>query len=146
MSAPQLEELSLERCVQLLGATSIGRIAMVVDRYPIVFPVNYRLVNDADPWLVIRTRPGGMIDRTQSHVAFEIDGFDTGHKAGWSVLVRGGVRSLTESDKETVALIDPHPWLRAERSLWIGIQPLTITGRNLRSDVVEWEFHPAAYL
>jgi len=54
MSAPQgaeteaeawLEELSLEACRYLLRAANVGRIAfMAADKYPVVFPVNYRMI------------------------------------------------------------------------------------------------------
>ena len=146
MTSSSIEELSLERCLQLLGSHSVGRIAVVVDRFPIVFPVNYRLVTDPEPYLAIRTRPGGSVDRSASHVAFEIDGIDAAAHTGWSVLVRGGVRELADDDAEVRSLIDPHPWLLDERDRWLAVQPLTITGRMLLGDAAEWSFQAAAYL
>ena len=36
------EELSLTECLELLGARRFGRVAVVVDGHPIMFPINYR--------------------------------------------------------------------------------------------------------
>jgi nitroimidazol reductase NimA-like FMN-containing flavoprotein (pyridoxamine 5'-phosphate oxidase superfamily) len=145
MDAIQLEELSSERCVERLRDGTVGRIAVVQDGYPIVVPVNYRVVGEPDLWLVIRTRPGGVIEQSSARVAFQIDGIDPEHKEGWSVLVRGALRGLTDDSPEVRAHIDPHPWLSQERDLWLAIQPLTITGRALHAGAPEWTYHPAAH-
>ena len=143
---PATEELPLDRCLQLLGSYSVGRISVVVDRFPVIFPVNYRLVVDPEVWLVIRTRPGGMIDHSTAHVAFEIDEFNVEQRTGWSVLVRGGLRELVDDDTEVRALIDPHSWLLEERDRWLAVQPLTITGRTLRGNFEHWAYPDIAYL
>jgi nitroimidazol reductase NimA-like FMN-containing flavoprotein (pyridoxamine 5'-phosphate oxidase superfamily) len=142
----QFEELSNDRAVELLVAGTVGRIAVVQDGYPIVVPVNYRVVTEPDLWLVIRTRHGGLIEQSSARIAFQIDSIDTTHQQGWSVLVRGALRALTDDSPEVRAHIDPHPWLTAERDLWLAIQPLTITGRVLHRGTPEWAFHPGAYL
>lgn len=111
-----------------------------------MFPVNYRLVLDDDPWILLRSSPGGSIDRSESHVAFEIDGFNSKDRSGWCVLVRGGVRPLTEAELETARALDPDPWFEEGRDLWLGIWPLSITGRQLHNDVAEWHYHASAYL
>jgi pyridoxamine 5'-phosphate oxidase-like protein len=65
-------------------ATRVGRIAVVVDEFPIVLPVNYRLIEAGGvTWVAIRTRPGNVIDRASMRTAFEIDGIDTVHHEGW---------------------------------------------------------------
>ncbi len=146
MTEARFEELSYSRCVELLSAFSVGRIAVVVDRFPIIFPVNYRVVNAPDPWLAIRTRRHSPIDRGEGHVAFEIDSIDTKHQQGWSVLVRGGIRDLAQQTQAVKAEIDSQPWTGDERDVWLAVQPLTITGRALHHSTVDWEFDLAAYL
>src|SRR5947208_16112754 len=44
-----LEELSYENCMGLLRQGVVGRIAVVVDQFPVVLPVNYRLVETSGP-------------------------------------------------------------------------------------------------
>lgn len=102
-----LEELSLEVCLGLLRVTAVGRIAVIVDEFPIVLPVNYRLVETSGrTWLAVRARPGNVLDRASMHAAFEIDGIDPVHQQGWSVLVRG-----------TLQHVDPKPPISAPASI-----------------------------
>ena len=85
-----LEELPLDECLAQLRQWSVGRIAVVVNEFPVILPINYRLVEaDGIAWIAVRTRPGNVIDRAPMHAAFEIDGLDSYHQGGWSVLVRG---------------------------------------------------------
>ena len=81
MTDAWLEVLSDEECVALLRTNSVGRIAFEVDGIPAVLPINYRLV-EALPkfWIALRTRPGNIIDRPQTLVAFEIDLIDPVHR------------------------------------------------------------------
>ena len=51
-----IESLSVAECVSLLRANSFGRIAFVVDDYPIVIPVNFRLAMlGGRTWIALRT-------------------------------------------------------------------------------------------
>src|SRR4051794_23972621 len=86
----ELEVLPLDGCLALLRAHTVGRVAVVVNEFPIVLPVNYKLVETGGPvWVALRTRPGNVIDRASKPVAFEIDRIDSSEHEGWSVLVRG---------------------------------------------------------
>jgi nitroimidazol reductase NimA-like FMN-containing flavoprotein (pyridoxamine 5'-phosphate oxidase superfamily) len=49
MTEAWLEELSYDECLDLLRANSVGRIAVVVEEFPVVLPVNYRLVEARGP-------------------------------------------------------------------------------------------------
>ena len=90
MSDAQLETLSVDECLALLRGQSVGRVAVVHNEFPIVLPVNYRLVETTGPtWVALRTRPGNVIDHAPMPVAFEIDRIDITEQEGWSVLVRG---------------------------------------------------------
>ena len=146
MTDAWLEELDVDQCVDLLRHARVGRLASVVDGFPVVVPVNYRLVDGSVPWIVVRTRPGGVIEQGFTHVGFEIDGIDAYRQDGWSVLVRGTLRRLTGADATSRDDVDPAPWLEADRDAWLAIEPLTITGRRLHGAHAEWVFHAAAYL
>lgn len=62
--ASPLEELSPEDCLMQLGLGTVGRLAMVIDDYPLVVPVNYRLLSDAEGAAILfRTGLGSSVDR-----------------------------------------------------------------------------------
>ena len=147
MSGPGLEELPLEECLRLLRAGSVGRIAFSVDDFPVVFPVNYRLVETSAPtWIALRTRPGNVIDNAPLATAFEIDSIDDQHHLGWSVLVRGTLEHVDPDAAGFRERFDPDPWLGAERESWLAIVPFAITGRRLLPAEQVWAFHQRAYL
>ncbi len=130
-----------------LGLGTVGRLAMMIDDYPLVVPVNYRLLDDAaGVGIVFRTGPGSAIDRAPAHVAFEIDGIDHPHHQGWSVVVRGDLHHLDASEIEVMSRnVDPRPWLD-ERTEWLVLRPMSITGRRLRAAEPEWRLRPEGYL
>ena len=122
MSAAEtwLEELSYEDCLALLRQGAVGRVATVVDKFPIVLPVNYRMA--------------------------EIDSIDPSQHQGWSVLVRGTLQHVDPDAAGFRARFDPEPWMTAERDAWLVIEPFSITGRRLHAAEREWPFLSTAYL
>jgi nitroimidazol reductase NimA-like FMN-containing flavoprotein (pyridoxamine 5'-phosphate oxidase superfamily) len=147
MAQAWLDELSLEECLELLRASSIGRIAFISDHWPVVFPVNYRLVEVSErTWIALRTRPGNVIDRAPVNVAFQIDGLGPMYDEGWSVLVRGTLHRVDPDAAAFRERFDPQPWILEERDAWFVVEPFAITGRRLHAPEPEWAFHPEAYL
>jgi len=147
-----LDDISLEECLSLLRDGQVGRIAVVLDEFPVVLPVNYRLVEttgretSARTWIALRTRPGNVIDRAPTNVAFEIDAIDAGTRQGWSVLVRGTLHHVDPDAADFRERFDPQSWLTTEREAWLVIEPFAISGRRLRAEEPEWAFHPRGYL
>ena len=142
-----LDELSLGECLRFLAGNHIGRIAVVVDQYPLVFPVNYRFIDRVvdGPMLVVRARRGGSVSEGDGHVGFQIDGIDATVGAGWSVLVRGVVQRVDAAELADIPFADPHPWAPG-RDEWLVITPIAITGRRLIAGDSGWGFHPLGYL
>jgi Pyridoxamine 5'-phosphate oxidase len=147
MSHAELEVLSLDECLALLRGDVVGRVAVVDDMFPVVLPVNYKLVETRGPvWVAIRTRPENVIDHPGMPAAFEIDGYSITEQEGWSVLVRG---TLDHVDPDRGGLWeghDPQPWFDSERDAWLAIEPVSVTGRRLRSPQPQWAFHLRGYL
>jgi len=136
-----LEEIPFEDCLQLLRVAAVGRISVLVDTYPVVLPINYRLVEtSAREWIAIRTRAGNVIDRAPMNAAFEIDGIESAHRQGWSVLVRGTLQHVDPDAADFREHFDPHPWLADERDSWMVIEPFSITGRRLLEAEPDWTF------
>jgi uncharacterized protein len=135
-------ELGAAECLQLLASCDIGRIAVVHEGYPVVFPVNYRLVRiDGNPAIALRTRPGNTIDHVDERVGFEIDGVDAARDGGWSVLVRGHLLAVDEAEQ-----LDSHPLLSGERDAWRIVTPTLVTGRRVATIEDRWPFLPSGYL
>jgi nitroimidazol reductase NimA-like FMN-containing flavoprotein (pyridoxamine 5'-phosphate oxidase superfamily) len=147
MSDAHLEVLSLDDCVALLRGHTVGRVAVMDGEFPVVLPVNYQLVEtSAAVWVALRTRPGNVIDQPSMPAAFEIDGFNITEEEGWSVLVRGTLQRVNPDSGDFRERFDPHPWLDDERDAWLLIEPVSITGRLLRSPQPAWAFHLRGYL
>jgi nitroimidazol reductase NimA-like FMN-containing flavoprotein (pyridoxamine 5'-phosphate oxidase superfamily) len=122
------ELISEEHCWELLDGAVVGRLGVVVDGAPEIFPVNYATDQRS---IVFRTGSGNkLVGLTQSaRVAFEVDEIDADRRLGWSVLVKGRAAVTTEQPA------DAHPdlWIPAERPVWIRITPSEVTGRRIWS-------------
>jgi nitroimidazol reductase NimA-like FMN-containing flavoprotein (pyridoxamine 5'-phosphate oxidase superfamily) len=147
VSEPWLEVLSYDECVSLLRAHHVGRIGFDAEGVPAILPVNYRLVEAVGRvWVALRTRPGNILDRASMHVAFQIDDVNVPEHQGWSVLVRGTLHHLDADIPWVRERFDAEPWLGADRTSWLVVDPFEISGRRLHADAPEWAFHVRAYL
>ena len=133
--------------MDLLLSHAVGRVAVIVNGFPVVLPVNYRVAqHSGGTWIALRTRPGGLMDRAPQPVALEIDGVDPAREQGWSVLVRGSLLHVDPEAGDFRSRFDPEPWLTEDRDAWLIIEPFDISGRRLRRGDAEWPFSPDAYV
>lgn len=128
-----LEEIPEEECLALLQGQEVGRLVVVRDGAPVAFPVNYTLDGRT---VAVRTDPGTKLDwGTLGPVAFEVDDIDRATHQGWSVLVQGTGRDVTEGvDAWSQGLRSSplQPWAAGGKDHWIAIASPTITGRRIR--------------
>jgi len=126
-----LGELAEEECLDLLASHEVGRVGVVVDDQPLVFPVNYALEGR---WIVVRTGMGMLLHGAAfAHVAFEIDHFDTVRRSGWSVMVQGMAHDITDAvdrTSERLQTVDVLPWAPGSKPRLLRIDPRIITGRR----------------
>lgn len=135
-------DLTLPECMTLLTSRRLGRLAVVDDGCPVVFPVSYLITKmDGTPVIAFRTRPGNSLDHVGTMAGFQIDEFDPARDGGWSVLVRGTLQRV-----EPDARFDSRPIVEEERDAWRVLVPRTITGRRVSADPDRWPFWPEAYL
>jgi hypothetical protein len=108
-----LEVLGRDECLRLLATATIGRVGLSSAALPSVLPVNFRLVGDR---VLFRTSPGSKLDGATRNavVAFEVDDFDLIEHTGWSVVVIGVARELSEDE---LADLDPRDRVRVAR--WV---------------------------
>lgn len=140
-------DLTYDQCLELLRGQQVGRLAMVADDQPIILPVNYRVVQiDSILWIAIRTRPGNELDQPGVRCAFEIDGYDTDRRRGWSVLVRGTLQRVDPDAAGFRERFDPEPWLAEDRESWLVVEAYRVTGREVTGTEPAWAFVTEAYL
>ena len=126
----RLTDLPAGECRDLMGSTSVGRVAFVDEDGPVVLPVNYVLDGET---VLFRTSPHNAIARhvDGSTVAFEVDDFDDYTQSGWSVLVRGTARFVPPHEPPEFGALQPFPWVDGVRNLVVRISPVSVSGRRV---------------
>jgi hypothetical protein len=112
-------------------------LAVSVQGRPRIFPVNYVLDDDV---VVFRSDPGTKLDgATLAWVAFEIDHVDVSLKQGWSVVVQGVGRYITDAiDRESERRrgLPLEAWAPGDKEHWVEIIDPEISGRRLSTVTV----------
>jgi nitroimidazol reductase NimA-like FMN-containing flavoprotein (pyridoxamine 5'-phosphate oxidase superfamily) len=128
--------LASDECLRLLASTTVGRVALTSKALPVILPVNYAMDGDT---VVIRTRPGSLLATSRERgvvVAFEVDELDRQTCSGWSVLVTGTLREITDVGElaraEQLPLV---PWVGGDRRHFVRITPGLLSGRRIPSAV-----------
>jgi nitroimidazol reductase NimA-like FMN-containing flavoprotein (pyridoxamine 5'-phosphate oxidase superfamily) len=123
--------LDRDECLELLGRSTFGRVGVTVGALPAVLPVNFRLVDDL---IVFRTGHGTKLDAATDRaiVAFEVDDIDPVTHTGWSVMVTGEARRIT--DPAALDRIEargiPH-WAPSDVAATVAIPATMVTGRRV---------------
>ena len=125
------QELTKAECFELLANEHLGRVAVVDDRGPVVFPVNFVLDRHT---VVFRTEPGTKLHAAArgSRVCFEVDRADEAARAGWSVIVRGEITEMTDrAELERLRGLPLQVWAPGDRDRYVRILPAVLTGRRI---------------
>ncbi len=122
-----------EMCIKLIESTPIGRVGFTTGDELLVLPVNFKWYEDS---IVFRTLEGQKLAAAaeNQHVCFEVDRWDAATRTGWSVVIQGVAREVTnwaeDSRLDQIGLV---PWSKAEwKPIWVRIEPTMISGRVLR--------------
>ena len=127
------EELTRGESLRLLASVPVGRVTFSHRALPTIRPVNHLVTSDQ---IIIRAdlgtalsgevEPyGGMV------VAYEGDMLEAEDRAGWSVVVVGRARRITDqaaADRYRQAL---HRWVSGPTADVLAIQPEIVTGFRL---------------
>ena len=126
-----LEILDEHECRELLGATPLGRVVFTDRALPAIQPVNFALCHGD---VVIRTSAGSKLAAATRNavVAFEVDEFDSAICDGWSVVIIGHARVISE-EKELACLrrLPLRGCPSDEHDYYIAITPELISGRRV---------------
>jgi uncharacterized protein len=129
----QLQVIPEADCLEILEQHSLGRIAVVVDGQPQIFPVNYAMSGRI---VAFRTGSGTKLSHAPgTRVCFEIDEYDSSGDTAWSVMVQGVAVDATDAfDDVSWAARAAAPWPLAPgaKPFRVAIEPSKITGRRFR--------------
>jgi uncharacterized protein len=134
-----MEKLSEATCWELLRGSEVGRLAVVVENLPEIFPVNYVVDHGT---VVFRTAEGTKAgpSREKTSVAFEVDGYDAADRQAWSVVVKGRAERVRDADEAEASVRLPlYPWHDAPKSIFVRVVPDEVSGRRFAvADTVSW--------
>jgi len=123
-----------EECFELLASQNLGRLAVIRDGRPEIFPVNYALDGRT---VIIRTAAGAKLDfGSFAHVAFEVEQIDPATREGWVVELKGFAEEITDgADAWSVhaRAAGPDPWVRGDHEHFLAIGRGDVSGRRISS-------------
>jgi len=148
-------ELTPGECWQLLASVSIGRVVFTHRAMPAIRPVNHLVEGRT---IIIRTHlgaavasraaalagttgttgtagaagvPGGPEDDPGSVVCYEADQLDPARHTGWSVIVTGLARLVTDPGAIARYADALKPWIAGEMNQVVAIEPRFVSGIRL---------------
>lgn len=124
------EGLARQECLRLLAARPVGRVAIVVDETPMIFPVSHHVL-DAETIAFCSDDVSEVADATGGvPMSLEVDGIDDAGQL-WSVAVSGVGREVAdESEVARLRQLGLQPAGAGSKQRWIEIRPETISGRR----------------
>lgn len=127
----QTVELDGSECWSLLREAVVGRLAVVFDEAPDIFPVNHVVDHGLQDrrWHQARRRQ-------RAPVAYEVDGYDASSGQAWSVVVKGTAHEIKQFldvlDAVDLAL---HPWHAKPGPAYVRIEPDHVSGRRFHARI-----------
>ena len=126
-----LEVLDRTECLRLLSHRRFGRLGISLEALPTILPVNYWFDGTS---IYVRTSAGTKLDAAlhDTVIAFEVDETDVMEHAGWSVVVTGVAREVTDADELARVQAAPLPrWAPTPGNHVIAISTELVSGRRL---------------
>jgi nitroimidazol reductase NimA-like FMN-containing flavoprotein (pyridoxamine 5'-phosphate oxidase superfamily) len=145
-------ELPLWEAFELLDSKTFGRLGVIDGGYPMVFPMNYRIVHgdtvhddtvhddtvhgSGRTTIVFRAAPHTAVARYEGLATLEVDEIDPDGRNAWSVIVRGTLRRVLGA----CDLPDTFPLLTQGRHQWLTLDVTAVSGRRFVSAPLPDEF------
>ena len=126
-----LEVLGREESLHLLATARLGRIGISSGALPTVLPLNFRFDGRQ---ILFRTGVGTKLDAATRHavVAFEVDEIDAEAETGWSVVVTGVAREVTDpAELDAARRLSLIRWAGGADHRLVAISPDLVTGRRI---------------
>jgi len=122
--------LTVSQCWSLLRTHEVGRLAVVVEDRPDIFPLNYAVDHGT---VVVRTGEGSKLtaSRSNPHVAFEVDEQSASDGHAWSVVLKGSLHTLQGTEDLIDAMGLPlFPWHEVPGQRYLRLVPDEVSGRR----------------
>lgn len=126
-----LEVLEREECLGLLRDHHVGRVGVTSGALPTILPVNYWFDGTS---IFVRTSPGSKLDAALADavVAFEVDDIEPMEHGGWSVVVTGVARVVTDRGELEGLASAPLPrWAPSPAEHIVAISTELVSGRRI---------------
>lgn len=130
--SPEVQNLEHHECWALLRTVSVGRLAVLADGRPDIFPINYTVDGGT---VVFRTGQGTKLSAASgdADVAVEADGVDPDSGLAWSVVVKGTAALVTAAeDVLDTSRLYLFPWQAGRKDAFVRITPDSVTGRRFK--------------
>jgi nitroimidazol reductase NimA-like FMN-containing flavoprotein (pyridoxamine 5'-phosphate oxidase superfamily) len=128
----QLRQLSRTKALGLLGSVDLGRLVFTHKALPAIRPVNHLVEGES---IIVRATSGAAITsaagRSGVVVAYEADSIDPQTRIGWSVIVVGTARLLTDDAAAARYRARLRPWITGSVEDVITISADLVTGYQI---------------
>lgn len=126
-----MEELSRAESLGLLRTASFGRVVFINRGQPAIRPVNHlvedeRIIVRTSEWSELATALNG-----EAVLAYEADDIDPDRHVGWSVIVRGPARAVSDPDEAAGYLRRLSSWAPGRRDCVLAIEAVFVSGVRL---------------
>ncbi|WP_371478277.1 pyridoxamine 5'-phosphate oxidase family protein [Kitasatospora sp. NBC_00315] len=129
----RVECLSEDECLRLLATVPLGRLVYTAQALPAVLPVAFEVA--ADGRLVLAVRRDARVCRAldDTVTAFQADRLDPVTRGGWSVLVHGRSRLVSDpATHERLLRSGTWSWAPEDEPVFVTITPELVGGNRLR--------------
>jgi len=127
-----LERLTRTKALALLGSVPIGRLVFTHQALPAIRPVNHLLDGES---IIVRLTAGAAMASAASDggvvVAYEADAIDAVSQVGWSVIVVGTARLLSDELAAERYRARLRPWVSGSLDDVITITTDVVTGYRM---------------
>ena len=128
----RMEELTRPQSMELLGSVAVGRIVFTHHALPAIRPVNHLVAGDL---VIVRATDDAAITAAAQYrgmvVAYEADAFDPARRLGWSVIVIGTARLITDPVVAARYRCRLDPWIAGPTDDVISISADMVHGYRL---------------
>jgi nitroimidazol reductase NimA-like FMN-containing flavoprotein (pyridoxamine 5'-phosphate oxidase superfamily) len=128
----RLEQLTRTEALELISSVPIGRLVFTHQALPAIRPVNHLVEGES---VIVRATAGAAVTAAAGRdgvvVAYEADEIDNNARVGWSVIIVGTARLLTDemaADRYRARLT---PWLSESMDDVIIITADIVTGYRM---------------
>lgn len=126
-----LQPLSRTKALSLLGSVPIGRLVFTHQALPAIRPVNHIVEGES---VIVRATAGAAITSASQRgtvVAYEADSIDPETHLGWSVIVVGTARLLSDDRSAERYRARLRPWVSGSADDVITISADVVTGYQM---------------